>query len=114
LGKLQLVANANNAGSERSAICSRRLSIWGYRAWSGNEVVHRLREVDASLAIVLITGWKLEIDASRLAAFDFYLHKPFGHLQRVQTVVQRAVDLYQQRVEGYPVSYVPHYTFLKE
>jgi len=72
----------------------------GLQSMSGDEVAHRLREVDASLAIVLITGWKLEVDTSRLAAFDFYLHKPFGPLQRAQTVVQRAVDLHQQPIEG--------------
>ena len=53
----------------------------GLQSMSGDEVAHRLREVDASLAIVLITGWKLEVDTSRLAAFDFYLHKPFGPLK---------------------------------
>ena len=72
----------------------------GLQSMSGDEVAHCLREVDASLAIVLITGWKLEVDTSSLAAFDFYLHKPFGPLQRVQTVVQRAVDLHQQPIEG--------------
>ena len=72
----------------------------GLQSLSGDEVAHPLREVDASLAIVLITGWKLEVDTSSLAAFDFYLHKPFGPLQRVQTVVQRAVDLHQQPIEG--------------
>ena len=71
----------------------------GLQSMSGDEVARRLREVDASLAIVLITGWKLEEDDPRLAAFDFYLHKPFGHLQRVQTTVQRAVELHQQRSE---------------
>ena len=62
-------------------ICSRRLSIWACEHVR-DEVAHRLRElVDASLAIVLITGWKLEVDTSSLAAFDFYLHKPFGPLK---------------------------------
>lgn len=72
----------------------------GLQGVPGDEVARRLREVDASLAIVLITGWNLEDDDPRLAAFDFYLHKPFGHLQKVQTAVQQAVDLHRQRVES--------------
>ena len=71
----------------------------GLMGMPGDEVARRLREIDFALGTVLITGWKLEEDDPRLEAFDIYLRKPFGQLQRVQEAVQQAVDLYLQRVE---------------
>ena len=45
---------------------------------SGDNVARELRQRHPSLATILITGWHLEDDDSRLSVFDYRLQKPFS------------------------------------
>ncbi len=66
----------------------------------GNRVAERMREADPLVVAVLVTGWDLEADDPRLAAFDFRLMKPFTSLERVLDVVSQAMALHDARVEA--------------
>jgi FixJ family two-component response regulator len=65
----------------------------------GDQVAREMRRVDPCLATVLITGWNLEENDSRLLAFDFRIQKPFDNLDRVLNAVAQAVELRDTRVE---------------
>lgn len=65
----------------------------------GDELARQLRQVDPVLVTVLISGWNLGEGDSRLEAFDFYLHKPFGP-KEIQRVINRATDLRTTRTKA--------------
>lgn len=64
----------------------------------GDQVARKMRQVDPLIAIVLITGWPLRESDSRVAAFDFWVKKPFGSLRDVEDAVSRALELKDRRV----------------
>ena len=65
----------------------------------GDRVAQAMREVDASISTVLVTGWELEADDPRLSVFDLQIHKPFGDIDALRSVVARAVELRDARAE---------------
>ena len=58
-----------------------------------------MRKRDSFLATVLITGWKLQEDDPRLAAFDFHVQKPFEDLNEVEDVIAQAIELHDLRAD---------------
>ena len=64
---------------------------------NADEIARRLRRMDPAMSLILITGWQLEADDPRAAAFDFSLRKPFMSLVEVEETVRRAVQLCDQR-----------------
>jgi signal transduction histidine kinase/DNA-binding response OmpR family regulator len=64
----------------------------------GDLVAEAMRQVDPTLATVLITGWQLDADHPSLAFFDFYLQKPFNELDEILHTVGEAVDLHRRRM----------------
>ena len=68
----------------------------GMPGMAGDQVAAHIREVDAALATVLITGWSLSPDDPRLGDFDFCLQKPFDVAQ-VESVVSQALTLTARR-----------------
>ncbi|HUE38372.1 MAG TPA: response regulator [Candidatus Binatia bacterium] len=69
----------------------------------GVETLARIREVDESVEVVIITGYgsyQSAVDALRLRAFD-YITKPLDST-RVLTTVRRAEESRQQRSEAAP------------
>ena len=65
----------------------------------GDQVARKMQQLDPSVVAVLITGWDLKPDDARLAAFDFWLRKPFDDLGELEASVARAVELHDRRVE---------------
>ena len=57
----------------------------------GDQVAAQLREIDPDLALILMTGWSLPKDDSRLAVFDDHLKKPFTDLDALLGVIGRAI-----------------------
>lgn len=57
---------------------------------SGDQIAQAIRQADAAVAIVLISGWRLSPDDARLSLFDFHLQKPFD-LQEVISMVNKAI-----------------------
>ena len=80
--------------------CDVALIDLGMPALPGDLVAQGMRQVDPSVVTVLITGWELEADHPRLAAFDFRLQKPFDDLGEVEGVVARAIEQHDGRTEG--------------
>ncbi|MEW6750854.1 MAG: response regulator [Candidatus Latescibacterota bacterium] len=72
----------------------------GMRSLPGDRMARQMRQIDPTVATILITGWELEDDDPRRHACDFYLHKPFGDLEELEATVARAVELHQQRRGG--------------
>jgi FixJ family two-component response regulator len=69
----------------------------------GVETLARIREVDESVEVVIITGYgsyQSAVDALRLRAFD-YITKPLDS-KRVLSTVRRAEECRQQRSESSP------------
>ena len=66
----------------------------------GEVVAERIRQMDPSAITVLMTGWELEPNDPRLAAFDLRLQKPFDSLDKVEEVVAEAMTLHISRVRG--------------
>ena len=80
----------------------------GMPGMAGNQVAQELVQVDPSVGLVLITGWDIEPDDSRmtlladdprLTLFDFQVQKPFTDLDEVEDVVARAIEVHDQRAE---------------
>ena len=69
----------------------------GMPGMPGDRVAQRLKEMDPQLALVLITGWELPDEDTRLEIFDFRLQKPFEDLDEVEMVVVKAVELRDAR-----------------
>ena len=69
----------------------------GMPGMPGDRVLQGMRRDDASLASVLITGWELDEDDSRLSLFDFRIQKPFDRLGDVGRVVAQAIALHDER-----------------
>ena len=65
----------------------------------GDEVARQIRQLDPSVALVLITGWELQQGDPRLAAFDLQIHKPIDDLDTLEHIVARAVELHDTRAE---------------
>lgn len=63
----------------------------------GDQLAARLRELDPSLATVLMTGWTLAADDERLSPFDLQMSKPFGDLKDVTAIVAQALALHDVR-----------------
>ena len=72
----------------------------GMPGMPGNRIAEEMRQVDPSVATVLITGWELEEDDPRLSAFDFRIQKPFSDLDKVKNAVAQAVELHDRRTDG--------------
>lgn len=64
---------------------------------TGDQVAQAMRQIDSAVALGLITGWKLKVDDERLALFDFHMQKPFGDLDAITDILDRAIALCQQR-----------------
>ena len=78
----------------------------GMPGMAGNQVAQEMMRVDPSVGLVLITGWDIELDDSRvtlladdprLTLFDFHLQKPFTDLDEVEDVVARAIEVHDRR-----------------
>ena len=63
----------------------------------GDQVARNIRSVSSDVALILITGWRLEDEDERLRLFDFHLKKPLSNLDGVRDVVQRAIRLRRER-----------------
>lgn len=66
----------------------------------GDRVVEQMRQVDPTLATVLITGWLIEEGDPTLEHFDFRLQKPFNDVNEVLQTVGQAVELRRRRAEA--------------
>ncbi len=67
---------------------------------SGDQISREISKTDPAVVNILITGWVLRADDPRLALFDFYIKKPFDDLDELEDVAARAIELYDERVEG--------------
>ena len=72
----------------------------GLPSMPGDQLVARLKQQNANLATLIITGWDLQENDPRRDAFDFYVQKPFHDIGLLQEVVSMAVQLYRTRVNG--------------
>jgi len=63
----------------------------------GDKLAESIRLAYPHTVLVLMTGWRLEDDDSRLLLFDFVLKKPLRDMQVVRDVVARAVNLSLER-----------------
>src|ERR1051326_4620840 len=71
----------------------------------------KIREIDESLEVVVVTGYgsyESAVDSLRLRAFD-YLTKPLDG-ERVLAIVQRAADSHRQRQSGTRADRIPMLT----
>jgi PAS domain S-box-containing protein len=66
----------------------------------GDRVVEAMKEIDETIASVLITGWSPEQNDPRVVVFDFQLQKPFLDLKTIYEVVGSAINLHDQRASG--------------
>ena len=66
----------------------------------GDQVARKMKNLDPSIATILITGWELSDEDPRLSAFDFRLKKPFNELKKVEDAVAKAFKLHQSRIAG--------------
>ncbi len=69
----------------------------GMPGMPGDEVAREMRQADPKVALVLVTGWALKDGDPRALAFDFRIQKPFTNLRDVWEVVDRAVELCDER-----------------
>ena len=72
----------------------------GIPGMPGDQLLQEVRKSDSVVSAVLITGWELDNDDSRVSAFDFRIQKPFADLVEVANVVAHAVELHDRRAEG--------------
>ena len=77
--------------------CDVALIDLGMPGLAGDQVAARMRQLDPSVALVLVTGWVLEQDDVRLRWFDLQIPKPFDDLDEVESVVARAIELHDSR-----------------
>jgi CheY-like chemotaxis protein len=70
----------------------------GMPGMPGDQVAQQIREYDAHMAIILITGWDL-VENERLKVFDDYLKKPFDTVDKILSAVSRAIHLRDERVQ---------------
>jgi len=66
----------------------------------GNVVAHELRQLDATIALILITGWELTRDDPRADAFDLVIQKPFGDRVELFNGVAEAIAIHDERVKA--------------
>ena len=66
----------------------------------GDQVAREMRQVDPSVATVLMTGWRLGADDRRASLFDFRIQKPFDNLDKIIDVVAQAVGLHDERASS--------------
>ena len=59
----------------------------------GDKIAEEIRRDFPEIALVLMTGWRLEEGDARLALFDLKLQKPLHDMEQVQDVVAQAVNL---------------------
>ncbi len=65
----------------------------------GDEIAQALRLYDSNMTIVMISGWHLDLEDTRLAHVDFYLKKPFTNRAILDTLA-KAVILRTHRLNG--------------
>ena len=65
----------------------------------GDQVAQQIRQVDPAIATVLITGFDLDQDDRRLAAFDMWYTKPLS-VEQLSEMMEQAVSLHQSRTKG--------------
>ena len=65
----------------------------------GHQVARQMKQADASVVAVLITGWEFDRRDPRLSVYDLRIQKPFDDLEEVKEVVARAIELHDQRAE---------------
>jgi PAS domain S-box-containing protein len=70
----------------------------GMSGMSGDRLLREMRQIDPSVATVLITGWDLPDTDMRVIPFDFRVQKPFEDLDEVERVVARAMELHDERI----------------
>ena len=66
----------------------------------GDQVAREMKRIDPAIGTVLITGWDIPPGDDRLAFFDFKLGKPFDDLDNIEAVIDRAIELRDERVRG--------------
>jgi ligand-binding sensor domain-containing protein/nitrogen-specific signal transduction histidine kinase len=62
----------------------------------GDQLMRQMKQVDPSVAAVLVTGWGLRADDPALSGFDFWLQKPFEDMEKIRDIVDKAVKLQRQ------------------
>ena len=72
----------------------------GLPGMPGDQLALEIRERDAALVTVLVTGWDLEKDDPRLSAFDFWLKKPLKNLNHVKGVIGSAIAFHQTKANA--------------
>ena len=65
----------------------------------GDQVAQQIRQADPAIATVLITGFDLAEDDSRLAAFDLWYTKPLS-VEQLDEMLTQAQALHQSRTKG--------------
>lgn len=70
----------------------------GMSGMPGDRLLREMRQIDPSVATVLITGWDLPDTDTRVILFDFWVQKPFEDLDEVETVVAQAVKVHDGRM----------------
>lgn len=65
----------------------------------GGRLAEQLKQLDAEVITVLITGWEVQEFDPRMAGFDFRIQKPFEDADEVRNLVARAVELRDLRTE---------------
>jgi PAS domain S-box-containing protein len=63
----------------------------------GDRLAREIRQADAAIATVLITGWQLEEEDRRTEPFDFVLQKPFTKASRIRGITSRGLALCDER-----------------
>jgi CheY-like chemotaxis protein len=69
----------------------------GMPGMPGDKIAEMVRVEYPAIALVLMTGWRLEETDARLSRFDFVLEKPLHDIQVVRDVVAMAVNLSHER-----------------
>ncbi len=100
------VETANNGEDALASFESGKFDValidLGMPGLAGDKVAEKLRDVDASLSTILMTGWSLSKDDERLAAFDDHLQKPFTEFNELLNVVGRAIATHETRTGQEP------------
>ena len=72
----------------------------GMPGMRGDEVAKKMKQLDASVVTVLISGWETNALDGELSVFDFRLQKPVDDLAKIKNVMSQAIELADQRAGG--------------
>ena len=70
----------------------------GLPGMPGDKLGQLIRQKDASVVLILMTGWQLSPNDSRRLGFDFYLQKPFADPNELDTLITKSLNLKDDRI----------------